>query len=123
MHTAKAFSAFLPHGQEIWECLGSWEETQSGHVIPTDQKEKELFWRWLNGCLPMESSEFIPCFVLLVWAAFAFPIKLSVSQSMSSLFYPSDSLPDPAGEALSEHLQGLGGSLGLNHNTNYGFSE
>lgn len=48
-----------------------------------------LSWWWLN-CLPMVGSEFIPCFGLLVWAIFAFPIKLSLSQSMT---FPAFTLP------------------------------
>ena len=42
-----------------------------------------LWWRWLNTCLPMGSSELIPCSALLVGAAFASPIKLSLSQPTS----------------------------------------
>ena len=42
-----------------------------------------LSWRWLNIWLPMGSSEWIPCFALLVRAAFTFHIKLSLSQPMS----------------------------------------
>ena len=44
-----------------------------------------LSWRWLNTCLPMGSSELIPCFALPLCAAFALPIKLSLSQTMSYL--------------------------------------
>jgi len=39
-----------------------------------------LSWGWLNTCLPTRSSEWIPCFALLACAAFALPIKLSLSQ-------------------------------------------
>lgn len=38
--------------------------------------------------------------------SFSFPITLSVPQLMSSLFYPSDSFPDPAGGAVSKQLPG-----------------
>ena len=41
--------------------------------------------RWLNTCLPMGSGEWIPCFALLACAAFALPIKLSLSQPTSFL--------------------------------------
>jgi len=44
-----------------------------------------LSWRWLNTCLPMGSSERIPHLALLARAAFAFPIKLSLSQPTSFL--------------------------------------
>ena len=40
-------------------------------------------WRWLNTCLPMGSSEWIPYFALLVCAAFVFAIKLSLYQPTS----------------------------------------
>jgi len=39
--------------------------------------------KWLNICLPMWNSEQIPLFALLVHIAFAFPIKLSLSQPVS----------------------------------------
>jgi len=56
-------------------------------------------WRWLSSCLPLGRSECIPCFDLFVCVAFALPIKLSLSQPTSFLFYPSKSLPiPPAGE-------------------------
>ena len=40
-----------------------------------------LLLGWLNTCPPVGSGEGILCFVLLVCAAFAFPIKLSLSQA------------------------------------------
>jgi len=40
-------------------------------------------WRWLNFCLLMGSSEWIPCFALLVRMAFALPVKLPLSQEAS----------------------------------------
>ena len=46
-----------------------------------------LSWRWLNTCLPMRRSEWIPCFALLACTAFALPIKLSLSQPMSFLTF------------------------------------
>ncbi|RMC04503.1 hypothetical protein DUI87_18949 [Hirundo rustica rustica] len=48
--------------------------------------------------------------------AFAFPVKLFVPQPMGS-----DSLPNPT-SGVTGHLE-LGGWLGLNHNTYYGFLE
>uniref|UniRef100_A0A8C5SZZ2 RNA polymerase II subunit A C-terminal domain phosphatase n=1 Tax=Malurus cyaneus samueli TaxID=2593467 RepID=A0A8C5SZZ2_9PASS len=50
----------------------------------------------------MGSSELVPCFALLVNTAFAFPIKVSLSQPISSSFYPSKSLPSPAGGGVRE---------------------
>lgn len=43
-----------------------------------------LSWKWMNICLQMGSSEWIPCFALLVHAAFPSPSRLSLSQLMSS---------------------------------------
>lgn len=44
-----------------------------------------LSWRYLQTCLPMGGAERVPCFALLVCAAFALPTKLSLSQPMSFL--------------------------------------
>lgn len=57
-----------------------------------------LYWEWLNIWLPTESGELTPCFALLMWAAFAFPLKFSLSQptlrsEKLSYFYPSNSFP------------------------------
>ena len=46
-----------------------------------------LSWRWLNSCLTMGSGEWIPCFALLVCAAFALPVKLSLSQPTNFLTF------------------------------------
>ena len=46
-----------------------------------------LSWRWLNTCLPMGNSGWIPCFVLIVYVAFALPIKLPLSEPMSFLTF------------------------------------
>ena len=46
-----------------------------------------LSWIWLNTCLPMRSSELIPCFDLFACLDFALPIKLSLSQSTSFLTF------------------------------------
>jgi len=46
-----------------------------------------LSWRWLNTSLLMESGELIPCFALLVCAAFGLLVKLSLSQPMSFLSF------------------------------------
>jgi len=46
-----------------------------------------LSWRGLNICLPMGSSEQVPCFSLLVCAAFVIPIKLSLYQPLSFLTF------------------------------------
>jgi len=46
-----------------------------------------LYWRWLNTCLPMGSSERIPSFALLAPAAFALPVKLTLSQPTSLLTF------------------------------------
>jgi len=43
-----------------------------------------LSWKWLNICLPMGSSEWIPYFAMLVHIAFALPSKLSLCQPMRS---------------------------------------
>jgi len=47
----------------------------------------------LNPCLLMGSSEFIPYFTLLAHAAFALPIKLSLSQPTSLLTFTLLILP------------------------------
>jgi len=46
-----------------------------------------LTWRWLNTCLPNGRSEQILCFALLLCAAFALCIKLSLSQPMNFLIF------------------------------------
>lgn len=59
------------------------EEPQPGQMTPTDQRNVSDY---MTSCLVYkmgESSEVIPCFALLVWAAFAFPIKLSSSHPKS----------------------------------------
>ena len=76
-----------------------------------------LSWRWLNSCLPMGSSELIPCFALLACTPFAFLIKLFLSHEFSH-FYPSHSLPNPTGGSVTEWLIGLSGHMRLNHDTN-----
>jgi len=46
-----------------------------------------LSWRLLNTCLSMGRSEWIPSFALLACVAFALPVKLTLSQPMSFLFW------------------------------------
>jgi len=46
-----------------------------------------LFWRWLNTCLLMGSGEQIPCYAFLAHTAFALPIKMSLSQTVSFLTF------------------------------------
>lgn len=41
--------------------------------------EALLLWNWLNICLTMGSSEWTPYIALFALAAFALPIKLSLS--------------------------------------------
>lgn len=53
---------------------------------------------------------------LLVCAAFASPIKLSLTLYKFPSFYPSDSLPHAAGGGVNEQLGGSGCWLGLKHN-------
>lgn len=55
----------------------------------------------------MGSRKLIPCLDLLVSMAFAFPIKPSLSQSMSWIFIVSpNSLLDPTGGGVSDWLFG-----------------
>ena len=77
-----------------------------------------LSWRWLNTCLPMRSSEWIPYFALLACVAFALPIKRSLSQCMSFLTFtlPVLSSIPTRGEWASGCVV-LSCLLGLNHNT------
>lgn len=51
-----------------------------------------LSWRWLSTCPSLGSGEQIPCLAWLAPAAFALPIKVSLSQSMSFilLFHPTE---------------------------------
>lgn len=59
-----------------------------------------LSWGWLNTCWPM-GSEWISCLALLVWTAFALPIKLSLTQPTLfslSLFWFSP--PPNSGECV-----------------------
>lgn len=55
--------------------------------VTTACDEMLLSWGWLNTCLCMVSGELIPCFSMLVCAAFALLIKLFLSQPMSSLIF------------------------------------
>jgi len=49
--------------------------------------EALLLRRWLDICLPMGSSEFIPLLTSITRAAFIFLVKLSLSQFMSLLSF------------------------------------
>ena len=62
----------------LWHLSSPVTVTRDGALLP---------WGWWNICLLMVNSELIPCFALLVCAAFAVPLKLSLSQTMS--FLPS----------------------------------
>ena len=64
-------------GHLEWWCLSSQLISMHAGAL--------LSWRWLNTCLMMESTEWIPYFALLAQAAFALPINLSWSQPMSFL--------------------------------------
>jgi len=56
-------------------------------------------------CLPIGSSEQIPCFALLVHTAITLAMKLSLSQlTCFSQFYTSDSLPHSHWWGVSEQL-------------------
>lgn len=58
-----------------------------------------LSCRWLDTCLLMGSTKWIPCFALLACAAFVLPSQLSVSQPRSSHTFTSPILfPIPPGE-------------------------
>jgi len=46
-----------------------------------------LSCRWLNTCLPVGSSEWIPYFALLACAVFSLPIKLLLSQPVCFLTF------------------------------------
>ena len=77
-----------------------------------------LSWRWLNTCLLMGSSEWIPCFALLAHAAFAFLTKLSLSQPTSFLTFTLLNLsPIPTGEEWVSSCVVLICWLGLNYNS------
>jgi len=55
---------------------------------------------WLNACLPMGNSEWIPCFALPSRAAFALPVKLPESQPSSFLTFTLLTFsPVPLGES------------------------
>ena len=72
-----------------------------------------LSWRWLNTCLPRGSSEWILCFALLAWVAFALPIKLSLSQPMSFLTFTLPILSlTPQGGSERAAVWGLAASGG-----------
>lgn len=100
LHRVKAFSA--SHIGSLWVVWGytrSLEWTQMRELNQTNKrkkleerrgrtlwvmvfifstvrcKEASLFHKWLNTCLLMESSEWIPCFVLLVHAALQYPLN------------------------------------------------
>ena len=67
-----------------------------------------LSWRWLSACLPMGSSEWIPCFALLACAASALRIKLSLSQPTSFLTFTLLALsPIPLGGTEQTVVWGL----------------
>ena len=80
------------------------EEGRGGHLalwrlasqVTVTRGGARLPWGWPNTCLPVGSGEWIPCFALLVCAAFALPVKLFLSQPLSFTFL-SDSSPHPSG--------------------------
>jgi len=53
---------------------------------------------WLNTCLLMGSSKWIPCSALLPGVAFALPVKLSFPQFMS---FPAFTLPQEGSEGVA----------------------
>ena len=63
---------------ELWHLSSQITVTRDGAL---------LSWRWLNTCLLMGSSELIPYLALLVCAAFALHIKLSLSQPVNFLTF------------------------------------
>ena len=65
-----------------------------------------LSWGWLNAGLPMGRGEGMPCFALLACAAFAFPIKLSLSQPTSFLTLTLPILSPIPWRGASERLGG-----------------
>ena len=80
----------------VWWCLSSQVTSMSDGAL--------LSWRWLNICLPLGSSEWIPCFALHVHTAFALPIKLSLSQPMSFCTFTLPISPHPTGGGVPEWL-------------------
>jgi len=65
---------------EVGGCLELWCLSSQVTVM---RDEALLCWKWLNICLPMGNSKLIPYFALLAHAAFALPLKLSLSQPMN----------------------------------------
>lgn len=63
--------------EEVGGCLSSQVAITCDGALPS--------WRWLKTCLPMGSSEHVPCFALLLCMAFAFPIERSLSQLINFL--------------------------------------
>lgn len=82
-------------------------------LVATTCNRALLSWRWLNISLPMGSGEGIPCFALLMCAAFDLPIKLSLSQP-TSLLTDILILSPPYCREGSKQLCSC--PLGLNHN-------
>lgn len=83
-----------------------------------------LFWGWLSTCPPMESGEGIPYFALLVFMAFALPIELSLSQTMSFLTF-TVRVPSSNSQWASDQVSGCAGpscQLELSHNTSSFYS-
>ena len=75
-------------------------------------------WRWLNTCLPMGSSEWIPYFALLACTAFALPIKLFLSQPTSFLTFTLLILsPIPPWREWASGCVVLSCQLRLNHDS------
>jgi len=65
------------------------------------------FLERLNTCLLVGSSEWIPCFGLLVCAAFTLPVKLFfISAHEFSHFFPSNSVLHPTEGEASKQLSG-----------------
>lgn len=63
-----------------WSCLKWWWLSSQATVMHDGPL---LSCKWLNICLLMGRSEWIPHFTLLMYVAFALPIKQSLSQPAS----------------------------------------
>lgn len=121
-------------GYSIPQCImlsiWSWRKKKEGSLhsewqhlssqIATRCDGAVLSQRWQNACLPMGSTEWIPCFAWFACSPFALTIKQALPQPTGFLTFSLPNLsPVPPGEFEWAAVWVLSCQLGLNHDTIY----